>query len=208
MSYRRDAWRFGRVPLTLTFQMEVAKRICSPIDDDARARISIMAQYLTEPKILFRIPGSCFVPRPEVDVGVVRFVPRIQPLISAPFEVVEKLCRQVFHYRQKHMIKGLKTLYPKEIADEMAHQLLKDCRVNPKAPSVQLGIEEFADLAAGYEKQCRDMPGLFPYDYIKPNRTVALLAKTAEALPPTNPFKVEKMPEEGIRLAEADKFLC
>ncbi|KIH51630.1 ribosomal RNA adenine dimethylase family protein, partial [Ancylostoma duodenale] len=174
MSYRRDAWRFGRVPLTLTFQMEVAKRICSPIDDDARARISVMAQYLTEPKILFRIPGSCFVPRPEVDVGVVRFVPRIQPLISAPFEVVEKLCRQVFHYRQKYMIKGLKTLYPKE-----------------------LGIEEFADLAAGYEKQCREMPGLFPYDYIKPNRTVAMLAKTAGALPPTNPFKVEKMPEKS-----------
>ncbi|RCN26814.1 hypothetical protein ANCCAN_27458 [Ancylostoma caninum] len=91
--------------------MEVAKRICSPIDDDARARISIMAQYLTEPEILFRIPGSCFVPRPEVDVGVVQFVPRIQPLISAPFEVVEKLCRQVFHNRQKYMIKGLKDLF-------------------------------------------------------------------------------------------------
>ncbi|VDM57643.1 unnamed protein product [Angiostrongylus costaricensis] len=111
-----DAWRFGRIPLTLTFQMEVAKRICSPIDDDARSRISIMAQYLTEPKILFRIPGACFVPQPDIDVGVVRFMPRIQPLISAPFEVVEKLCRQVFHYRQKHMIKGLKTLYPKEVS--------------------------------------------------------------------------------------------
>ncbi|PIO65672.1 ribosomal RNA adenine dimethylase family protein, partial [Teladorsagia circumcincta] len=114
MSYRRDAWRFGRVPLTLTFQMEVAKRICSPIDCDSRARISIMAQYLTEPKLLFKIPGACFVPKPDIDVGVVRFIPRIQPLISAPFEVVEKLCRQVFHYRQKYMIKGLKTLYPKE----------------------------------------------------------------------------------------------
>ncbi|VDM73400.1 unnamed protein product, partial [Strongylus vulgaris] len=43
MSYRRDAWQFGRVPLTLTFQMEVAKRICGPIDDDARSRLSIMA---------------------------------------------------------------------------------------------------------------------------------------------------------------------
>ncbi|KAE9419047.1 hypothetical protein Angca_003390, partial [Angiostrongylus cantonensis] len=155
ISYRRDAWRFGRIPLTLTFQMEVAKRICSPIDDDARSRISIMAQYLTEPKILFRIPGVCFVPQPDIDVGVVRFMPRIQPLISAPFEVVEKLCRQVFHYRQKHMIKGLKTLYPKEVTDDMAHQLLKDCRINPSAPSFHLGIDEFADLATGYEKQCR-----------------------------------------------------
>ncbi|CAJ0595313.1 unnamed protein product [Cylicocyclus nassatus] len=207
MSYRRDAWQFGRVPLTLTFQMEVAKRICSPIDDDARSRLSIMAQYLTEPKIMFRIPGACFVPRPDVDVGIVRFIPRIQPLINVPFEVVEKLCRQVFHYRQKYMIKGLKTLYPKELADDMAHQLLKSCRVNPKASSVQLGIEEFADLAAGYEKQCLDMPGLFPYDYTKPKRTVASLAKSLGALPPSNPYQVQKMPEDGVRLAEADKFL-
>ncbi|KAK6731011.1 hypothetical protein RB195_007463 [Necator americanus] len=267
MSYRSNVWRFGRVPLTLTFQMEVAKRICSPIDDDARSRLSIMAQYLTEPKLLFTIPGTCFVPPPEVNVGVVRFLPRAQPLINVPFEVVEKLCRQVFHYRQKYIIKGLKTLYPKElyilrlasevefwvmctnsfvdmkgyfitlrffcwlgrsaaetaqdinaiwaeesttestIADEMAHQLLKACRVNPKASSVQLGVEEFADLASGYEKQCQEMPGLFPYDYIKPKRTVEILAKTANALPPTNPFLVEKMPGEGIRLTEAGKFL-
>ncbi|KHJ84372.1 hypothetical protein OESDEN_15916, partial [Oesophagostomum dentatum] len=151
--------------------------------------------------------GACFVPRPEVDVGVVRFVPRIQPLINSPFEVVEKLCRHIFHYRQKHMIKGLMTLYPKEIAEEMAHQLLKDCRVNPKASSIQLGVEEFADLATGYEKQCREMPGLFPYDYIKPKRTVAMLAKTSGALPPVNPFGVQKLPQEGVRLSEADKFL-
>ncbi|VDL78756.1 unnamed protein product [Nippostrongylus brasiliensis] len=207
ISYRRDAWRFGRVPLTLTFQMEVAKRLCSPIDNEARSRISIMAQYLTEPKILFRIPGACFVPQPDIDVGVVRFVPRIQPLIAAPFEVVEKLCRQVFHYRQKHMIKGLKTLYPKEIADDMAHQLLKDCRVNPTASSIQLGIEEFADLAVGYDKQCRSMPGLFLYDYIKPAQTVEMLAKKSGAVPPEYPFRFEKLPFEGVRLSDADRFL-
>ncbi|KAK6054892.1 ribosomal RNA adenine dimethylase family protein [Cooperia oncophora] len=207
MSYRRDAWRFGRVPLTLTFQMEVAQRICSPIDSDSRARISIMCQYLTEPKLLFRIPGSCFVPQPDIDVGVVRFVPRIQPLISSPFELVEKLCRQIFHYRQKYMIKGLKTLYPKEIADDMAHQLLKDCRVNPTASSIQLGIEEFADLAAGYEKQCRSMPGLFLYDYIKPKNTIEMLAQKPGAVPPENPYRFEKVPLEGIRLSDADRFL-
>ncbi|KAK5967669.1 rRNA adenine N(6)-methyltransferase [Trichostrongylus colubriformis] len=207
MSYRRDAWRFGRVPLTLTFQMEVAKRICSPIDNDSRARISIMAQYLTEPKLLFRIPGSCFVPQPDIDVGVVRFVPRVQPLISAPFEVVEKLCRQVFHYRQKYIIKGLKTLYPKEIADDMANQLLKDCRVSPTACSVQLGIEEFADLALGYEKQCKSMPGLFLFDYTKPKHTVEKLAQQPNAVPPENPYRLEKVPSEGIRLSDADRFL-
>lgn len=179
MSYRRDAWRFGRVPLTLTFQMEVAKRICSPIDDDARSRISIMAQYLTEPKILFTIPGwfgeiflhrkftcsvffsplldwlssnlcnftqsfNCFTTFASFIRGLLRSTTGDWRRCSAVYssdsaayqcsfwgilenflsmklfsaillQVVEKLCRQVFHYRQKYMIKGLKTLYPKEV---------------------------------------------------------------------------------------------
>nr|CDJ92765.1 Ribosomal RNA adenine methylase transferase domain containing protein [Haemonchus contortus] len=207
ISYRQGAWRFGRVPLTLTFQMEVAQRICSPIDCESRSRISIMAQYLTEPKLMFRIPGSCFVPQPDIDVGIVRFVPRIQPLISAPFEVVEKLCRQVFHYRQKFIIKGLKTLYPKEVADDMANQLLKDCRVNPKASSIQLGIEEYADLAAGYERQCRSMPGLILYDSVRPKYTIEMLSGEPGAIPPENPFRLEKVPSEGVRLSDADRFL-
>uniref|UniRef100_A0A914RQ12 Uncharacterized protein n=1 Tax=Parascaris equorum TaxID=6256 RepID=A0A914RQ12_PAREQ len=37
MHTRTSAWSYGRVPLTLTFQMEVARRICAPIDSDARA---------------------------------------------------------------------------------------------------------------------------------------------------------------------------
>lgn len=60
MSYRRGVWQYGRVPLTLTFQLEVAKRLCSPIACDTRSRISIMTQYVSEPKIVFEIPGSFF----------------------------------------------------------------------------------------------------------------------------------------------------
>lgn len=38
-------------------------------------------------------------------------------------QVVEKLVRQVFHYRQKYVLKGLKTLYPEEIAEDRAHEV-------------------------------------------------------------------------------------
>lgn len=60
MSYRTGPWAFGRVPLTLTFQLEVANRIVGNIDSIARSRISLMAQYLTEPRLLFKIPGIIF----------------------------------------------------------------------------------------------------------------------------------------------------
>uniref|UniRef100_A0A1I7XHQ4 rRNA adenine N(6)-methyltransferase n=1 Tax=Heterorhabditis bacteriophora TaxID=37862 RepID=A0A1I7XHQ4_HETBA len=173
MSYRTGPWSMGRVALTLTFQLEVARRLCSPIACSTRSRISIMAQYVSEPKMLFQIPGSCFVPRPDVDVGVVRFVPRVEPLINTSFEVVEKVCRQIFHYRQKYVIKGLKTLYPPELAHEMSHQLLADCRIDPTTTSIRLGIEQFADLAVGYEKQCKSIqPGHDQYAQVIPMQTI------------------------------------
>lgn len=115
MSLRRGPWAckyfltdlcwftslVGRVPLTVTFQLEVAKRICAPIECDERTRISIVSQHISEPKLEFVIPGlflktsidnpsrlgQCFVPNVKVSVGVVRFVPREQPLISTSFDV-------------------------------------------------------------------------------------------------------------------------
>lgn len=61
MLYRQGPWSFGRVPLVLTFQMEVAERLCSPVDTPFRARISIMSTFITEPKLLFQIPGICLL---------------------------------------------------------------------------------------------------------------------------------------------------
>ncbi|CAL2029455.1 unnamed protein product [Caenorhabditis brenneri] len=187
MSYQRGIWQYGRVPLTLTFQLEVAKRLCSPIACDTRSRISIMAQYVTEPKMVFQISGSCFVPRPQVDVGVVRFVPRKTPLVKTSFEILEKLCRQVFHYRQKYVEKGLKTLYPPELENELADELFKKCRVDPTTTSIRLGIEQFADLAEGYNEQCIRYPGLFLYDYTNKQHNLENLSKEPNALPPPVP---------------------
>ena len=58
MSQRRGPWAFGRAQLTLTFQYEVALRICAPIDTDERTRISVVSQYVSQPELLFVIPGA------------------------------------------------------------------------------------------------------------------------------------------------------
>jgi dimethyladenosine transferase 1 len=60
MSRRKGPWAFGRVPLTLTFQLEVAKRICAEIECAERTRISIVSQHISVPKIEFVIPGFPF----------------------------------------------------------------------------------------------------------------------------------------------------
>jgi|SRR6218665_864303 len=107
ISTRDGAWSRGRVPLTLTFQKEVAERMVAPAMQPGRCRLSIMCQNWCHVQHRFTIPGRAFVPAPDVDVGVVHFTPRIEPVIDLPFGLVEKLTRHVFHYRQKMCKRGL-----------------------------------------------------------------------------------------------------
>lgn len=51
--------------------------------------------------------GTAFVPKPDVDVGVVKFVPREEPLIHRNFSLVEKVVRQTFSMRQKYCRRGV-----------------------------------------------------------------------------------------------------
>lgn len=46
MSLHHGAWQHGRVPLTLTFQKEVAERMVAPPMNRQRCRLSVMCQYM------------------------------------------------------------------------------------------------------------------------------------------------------------------
>ena len=101
ISNKSGPWSYGRVKLTLTFQKEVAERMAAEILDTQRSRLSIMCQYLCHVNHVFTIPGKAFVPKPDVDVAVVHFTPRIEPQIDLPFKLIDKFVRHTFHYRQK-----------------------------------------------------------------------------------------------------------
>lgn len=62
----------------------------------------------------------------------------------------------MFVYRQKYVLACIKTLYPKEVANEMAHDLLKNARIDPTTRPFKLGIEEIAPMCLYFEKQCRE----------------------------------------------------
>lgn len=60
---------------------------------------------------IYHITGRAFVPAPEVDVGVVHIVPRVQPLINLPFSLVEKVVRHIYHFRQKYIRRGIEYVF-------------------------------------------------------------------------------------------------
>ncbi|VDN37733.1 unnamed protein product [Gongylonema pulchrum] len=204
MLYRRGPWSFGRVPLLLTFQMEVAERLCEPylivllfLETAFVWMVFVHGQLHYDD-----ISGRCFVPRPKIDVGIVRFIPRRDPLIKTSFEVVEKVCRRIFNYRQKYVVKGIRSLYPKELAITLAEDVLSRCRIDPTTTSIRLGVEQFADICYVYEEHCRKYPGVFLYEHSNQGRTLEQLSRLPNALPPKNPFDGE-FPTEGVALSKA-----
>lgn len=119
ISEQRSAWSFGRSTMTLTFQNEVAERIVAPVTHKQRCRLSVMCQFWCEVEHKFTIPGKAFVPKPDVDVGVVHLVPLKYPLVKLPFKMVEKVLRTIFNMRQKVAIKGGAKLFPEDMRDEL-----------------------------------------------------------------------------------------
>ncbi|KAK6179394.1 hypothetical protein SNE40_011766 [Patella caerulea] len=176
ISEKNGAWKYGRTPLTLTFQKEVADRMVSPILTDHRCRLSVMCQHLCDVSLQFVIPGKAFTPQPKVDVGVVKFTPLIKPLIDLPFKLVEKLIRHIFQYRQKKCKHGAATLFPMNQQD-LVTELFDRSGVSPDSRSFMITMEEFNRLCQVYNDICDRHPDIFMYNFRSAENAKAIRQK-------------------------------
>jgi dimethyladenosine transferase 1 len=168
ISLKRGAWIYGRSSLTLTFQLEVAERIVAPILADQRCRLSVMSQIWTKPELKFVIPGTAFVPKPNVDVGVVTMLPLKQPLTDLDFDLVEKVVRHIFSMRQKFCRRGILNLFPEDVRTDLTERVFQQADVDPTARSFQLSNEECLRIAAAYQEIILEHPEYKDFNYRAP----------------------------------------
>lgn len=173
ISLQRGAWTYGRSSLTLTFQLEVAERMIAPISTAQRCRLSVMSQIWTKPDLKFVIPGTAFVPKPNVDVGVVTVVPFKRPLTNLPFDLVEKVVRHIFSMRQKFCRRGVETLFPENVQEELTDRTFKLADVDHHARPFQLSNDECLRIAQAYQDIIRDHPKINEYNYRAPKHLLA-----------------------------------
>jgi dimethyladenosine transferase 1 len=168
ISMRRGAWVYGRSSLTLTFQLEVAQRIVADLSSSQRCRLSLMSQFWAKPELKFIIPGAAFVPKPDVDVGVVTIVPLKTPMTTLPFDHVEKVMRYIFSMRQKYVRRGIENLYPPMVRDEMTDRTFKVADIDPHSRSFQLSNEECLRLAQVFYDIIQEHPEIDNYNHRGP----------------------------------------
>ena len=127
--------------LTLMFQREVALRLVAQPRSAAYGRLSVIVQWLTEPKILFDVAPSAFVPPPKVTSSVVALVPRRVPLAPADKRVLERVTAAAFGQRRKMLRASLKTL------GAPVEPLLAAAGIAPTSRAEELSVGEFCALA-------------------------------------------------------------
>jgi 16S rRNA (adenine1518-N6/adenine1519-N6)-dimethyltransferase len=124
---------------TLMFQKEVAQRITARPGTEHYGRLSVLTQWRAQPKILFDVNRSAFVPPPSVTSAIVRLEPREQPLAPARLQALEAVTAATFGQRRKMLRQSLKPLGGESLAEKAG--------IDPTARPEDLTIEQFAALA-------------------------------------------------------------
>jgi 16S rRNA (adenine1518-N6/adenine1519-N6)-dimethyltransferase len=126
--------------MILMFQREVAERIVAEPGSKAYGRLSVLAGWRTQARILFDIPPSAFVPRPQVTSSVVRLVPRPSPL-PCNRATLERVTQAAFGQRRKMLRQSLKTLGTDPLP------LLEAAGLDPTARAEDIAVAGFVKLA-------------------------------------------------------------
>ncbi|KAL2730239.1 hypothetical protein V1477_016050 [Vespula maculifrons] len=172
ISEHSGPWTYGRVKMLLTFQKEVAERLVAEPCDKQRCRLSVMAQAWTQPFLCTIIPGKAFLPKPDVDVGVVTFVPLEQPRTKHEFNIFEKVTRHIFNSRQKYSIKCVGKLFPEYCRQEFSNLVYKLSDLDPTLKPTQLTVEDIDKITTAYKYVIEKHPEISMYDHRASHRII------------------------------------
>jgi 16S rRNA (adenine1518-N6/adenine1519-N6)-dimethyltransferase len=124
----------------LMFQREVAERIVSASDSKSYGRLSVLAQWRCEARILFDVSPSAFVPPPKVTSSVIRLVPRAEPM-PCDRRLLEIVTQAAFGQRRKMLRQSLRSLGTDATA------LLDAAGLDPTARAEDIPVAGFVALA-------------------------------------------------------------
>ncbi len=132
----------------LMFQREVAERLVAAPGSKSYGRLSVFTQWRSDPRILFDVNASAFVPPPKVKSSLVRIVPRAEPL-PCDRRMLETVTQAAFGQRRKMLRQSLRSLG----ADVPA--LLTATGLDPTARAEDIPVEGFVMLARALALQRR-----------------------------------------------------
>jgi 16S rRNA (adenine1518-N6/adenine1519-N6)-dimethyltransferase len=132
--------------LVLMFQREVAERVVAAPRSKSYGRLAVLAQWRTEPRILFDVAPSAFVPPPKVVSSLVRLVPRGKPL-ACDLRSLERVTAAAFGQRRKMLRQSLRAL------NRNPERLLAAAGIDPTLRAEDIPVAGFVALSRALVEQ-------------------------------------------------------
>ena len=129
--------------LVLMFQREVAERIVALPGSKTYGRLSVLAGWRSEARILFDVAPTAFVPPPNVTSSLISLVPRASPL-ACERRALERVTEAAFGQRRKMLRQSLKSLGIDPLA------LLAAAGIEPTARAEEIPVAGFVALARAF----------------------------------------------------------
>ncbi len=129
--------------MTLMFQREVAERIVAAPGSKSYGRLSVLAGWRTQARILFDIAPAAFVPPPTVTSSLVRLEPRQAPL-ACDRRALERVSEAAFGRRRKMLRQSLKPLGMDPAT------LLGAAGIDPTSRAEDVPVEGYVALARAF----------------------------------------------------------
>lgn len=133
--------------VTVMVQKEAAQRMTARPGTDGYGLFTVLCNYYAEPRLLFDVPPSCFLPQPKVNSAVMQLVVRE----NLPWEVKDeelffRVVKATFAQRRKTLQNSLSSGFS-EISKARLGQLLEDCGYAPTVRGESLETADYAKIA-------------------------------------------------------------
>jgi 16S rRNA (adenine1518-N6/adenine1519-N6)-dimethyltransferase len=129
--------------MTVTLQLEVAKRLAAGVDADDYGVLTLLVQQAFQPAGQFRISRKCFFPEPNVDSACLTLVRRPAPLLTPELrQPFKRIVKRAFSQRRKMMRKLLLADWPPERLDPAFAAL----NISPQERAEKVSLKQFVAL--------------------------------------------------------------
>jgi len=140
--------------MVVMLQLEVAKRLAAKPGSRDYGSLSVLTQYCADSRVAFKVPATCFRPRPDVASAVVSLTihPGAQENDSFDRDFMNTV-RAAFAHRRKTLVNSFRDSgWP----TSTIHDALGSVNIDPTRRAETIALQEFIDLTHALRHQSPD----------------------------------------------------
>lgn len=132
--------------LTMTVQVELARRICAPPGIKDYGQLTLLAQYYAQSRILFKVGNEEFIPKPDVQSAVIQMTSLAKPPVAVEDPAfLRRVIVAGFKERRKMLKNNLSFT---KLGEVELISIFADLGISPAARAENLSLAQFAKIAS------------------------------------------------------------